>query len=501
MRSKALKLNVLTSLLSELVVFICGLILPRLILLHYGSNGNGLVSSITQYLGFSVVLRAGVGAVTRAALYKPLAENDSLTVSRIMVATRSYMRKVGLILAAGILCFAFVYPIVIDEYKWSYAFFMVIVLGLTSFADNFFGIKNIILLQASQKYYIQTLSAILAQICSCVISIILINFNVDMLFVKLGATLGFMIKPIFLEIYVKRHFKLDYSVEANNGLIKQRWDAFAQQVAVIINNNIDIVLITLFSVLSEVSIYTVHYMVVNNIGKIAQASISGVDSTFGDIIAKKEHDNLLKVFSFIEWELFAICVIMFSVTATMITPFIDIYTRSVEDANYHQPLFAFLMTFVTMFNCFRVPYQCLVEASGHFKQTRNGAILEVIINLLVSIILLIKFGIIGVIIGTFAACIVRTVQYSLYAAKNILKISCFKVITKYFIYNMLFVVNYVFCSRYIVSDISNYWEWILLSVKVGAIAILSTTFISVLFNKNDVMYLLIRIKKRMKIAL
>ena len=60
-RMKSLKFNTLSTLLLEIVTLISGLIMPRLILSFFGSTSNGLVSSITQFLGFSTILRAGLG--------------------------------------------------------------------------------------------------------------------------------------------------------------------------------------------------------------------------------------------------------------------------------------------------------------------------------------------------------------------------------------------------------------------------------------------------------
>ena len=53
-RRKKLKLNMVTGLIQELVTVICGLILPRVILSHFGSAYNGIVNSITQFMAFSV---------------------------------------------------------------------------------------------------------------------------------------------------------------------------------------------------------------------------------------------------------------------------------------------------------------------------------------------------------------------------------------------------------------------------------------------------------------
>lgn len=495
MRAKALKMNAAANLLSEVVVLITGLILPRLIITNYGSDYNGLTGSITQFLSFSVVLRAGVGAVTRAALFKPLADGDKSAVNAIMSATAAYMKKIAYILAGLILGFACVYPfIVVGQYPWFYSFAMVLIMGVSTIGENYFGIKNIILLQADQKYYVQTLFSIISQIISCSLSVILMNLRLDMLIVKACGALAFFVRPLMLEIYVRRNYRIDYSVKPDNLALKQRWDAFAQQIAVILNGNISVVLITIFTVLKNVSVYTVHNMVASNIAKVCQAPIVGLGSAFGNMIAKNESENLKKAFSFMEWAVFALTAFMFSVTAVMLTPFVDIYTSSVTDVNYHRPIFGFLIVIVNALSCLRLPYQYMVEAAGRFKQTRNGAILEVIINLLVSVTMLLGFGVIGVVIGALVAGLIRNLQYSWYSTKYILNISPLHAIKNYVVYFMAMFIAIYICSLLPLTHANDYLAWASNAFIVAMISFVIVSLISMIFNRKDIGYLYKRIK-------
>jgi len=495
MRANALKKNAITNILNEFVILIIGLIIPRLIITNYGSDYNGLASSIKQFLSFSVVLRAGVGAVTRAALFKPLAEKNTDAINAIMSATASYMKKIAYILAGAIFVFACIYPfVVIEEYPWLYSFSMVLVLGVSTFGENYFGIKNIILLQADQKHYIQIIMATMTQILSCVVSVILMNMKVDVLIVYICTAAIFFLRPLMQEIYVRKYYKIDYSVKPDNLALNQRWDAFAQQVAVILNGNISIVLITLLTALKNVSVYTVHNMVVNNIAKLVQAPIMGLGSAFGNMIAKNETENLKKAFSFMEWAVFALTAFMFAVTAVMLTPFVDIYTSSVTDVNYHRPLFGFLIVVVNALSCLRLPYQYLVEAAGRFKQTRNGAILEVVINLCVSIIMLLYFGIVGVIIGALAAGLIRNFQYSWYSTKHILKITPFHAIKNYMVYFGAMLIAVFVSSHLSLNGDDNYLVWVLDALVVSVVSFVIVVVVSILFNRQDVIYLYQRFK-------
>lgn len=74
MQKRLLAKNTISSLLAQITVLVCGFILPRFFLQSFGSEVNGMVNSIAQFLGVISFLELGVGAVVESALYKPLAE-------------------------------------------------------------------------------------------------------------------------------------------------------------------------------------------------------------------------------------------------------------------------------------------------------------------------------------------------------------------------------------------------------------------------------------------
>ena len=97
-RKKKLLYNTIVSLAYQLITLVCGFILPRFFLSCYGSAVNGLVSSITQFLGFVALAECGVGAVVQSTLYKPLADKDNAEVSRIMKSSQRFFRRIAIIL-------------------------------------------------------------------------------------------------------------------------------------------------------------------------------------------------------------------------------------------------------------------------------------------------------------------------------------------------------------------------------------------------------------------
>lgn len=123
-RKRKLVLNTITGIFYEIVTLICGFILPRFFLTCYGSEVNGLVSSITQFLGFITLAECGVGAVVQSSLYKPLADKNEEEISKIVVSSERFFRKIAFILLFYTIGLMFIYPIMTLK---SFDFFFLLV--------------------------------------------------------------------------------------------------------------------------------------------------------------------------------------------------------------------------------------------------------------------------------------------------------------------------------------------------------------------------------------
>ena len=97
MRSKRFLYNTIASLLGQVVVIICGMILPKAMIAGFGSELYGATTSITDFLGYIALLEGGVGGVARAALYKPLAQQDYREISNIVYSIKNFFQKIATI--------------------------------------------------------------------------------------------------------------------------------------------------------------------------------------------------------------------------------------------------------------------------------------------------------------------------------------------------------------------------------------------------------------------
>lgn len=484
-RTRSVALTIGTSLLSEGVALVCGLIVPKMILTSFGSEYNGITQSISQFISYISLMKAGIGGATAVALYKPLAENNTREISEVLYSTEKFMRKISMIFLLFIIGLSIIYPtFIVKDYGWLFTASLIFIISIATFGQYYFGFTYQILLGADQKDYINGLLEILTTILNTIVAVILINQHRSLHVVKLGSSLANLVTPIFLYVYCHKKYHL-MKVKPKEDKIPQKWDAAAHEVASFINNNTDIVILTLFSDMKEISVYTVYHYVISNLKKIVTKFTVGFGAAFGDMYAKKQIENMHKNLGIFELLIYSFTSVLYSVALVMMTPFVLLYTDGVNDVNYVRPVFALILILGGMFNCFRVPYRAITIAAGHYKQTRNGAILEAVINITVSVVCVILFGLIGVAIGTLFAMAFRTFQYVLYLADNIMyrKVSYF--------FKHAFICFAIVASVYIISRLympvffHGWMQWVIYAVINTLLAIALTLGTDYLFYKED----------------
>ena len=102
MRSKKAVYNIISTLILQIIAIIYGFIVPKIIIKSFGSNVNGLVSSITQFLAYITLLESGVGPLIRASLYKPLANKNKQDIANIPCDRNNYNSRYGSLFCTNI---------------------------------------------------------------------------------------------------------------------------------------------------------------------------------------------------------------------------------------------------------------------------------------------------------------------------------------------------------------------------------------------------------------
>lgn len=201
-------LNVLVGVLSQLIVIGLGFYIPRLVILTYGSEANGLITSVVQVITYLSLLEAGVGAASIQALYKHIGNNDKSKINEILTATSSYYRKTGWYYFIAVILISIGYPLVVSS-GFSNLTVMAIVLlsGLGGAVNYYFQGKFRVLLLAEGKNYIEASVTALSTILNNVIRIVLMLNGFDIIVVQAVYFVITIVQIIVYQLYMRKHYK------------------------------------------------------------------------------------------------------------------------------------------------------------------------------------------------------------------------------------------------------------------------------------------------------
>lgn len=491
MRKKVL-LNTITPLLAQVVAVIYGFILPRLILEQFGSEVNGLTQSIKQFLGVISFLDLGVGQVVRSALYRPLAEGDNKKVSCVMSSGSKFYRGIAYALIGYVAVLMCIYPFMAkQQFGWGYTASLIAVMALSTFVQYYFGIASEQLIHADNKGYVIYLLQVISNVLNMAVCIWMMNVGCSIHAVKLVTSLIFFIRPFVLYLYIGKRYQINRRVKYTGEPIAQKWNGIAQHVAAVVLVSTDSIVLTLLSTLSNVSIYSVYYMVITSIQQLYQSATAGIQSAAGALWARGNRQAQEKMFAATEVGLHLVSVFLFCCVGLLIVPFVRVYTNGLTDANYIQPLFAALLTLAYGIRCLRTPYNIWILAAGHYKQTQRCHIIAAVLNLSVSVVAVWQWGLVGVAIGTLVAMLYQTLWMAIYNTKNLLKRPLWSVLKQFGVDILTAGVVCLLAGRITLGQVS-YLGWVIMAVKVSLIAMAVTALSAGVFYRKQVLALLKR---------
>jgi len=464
------------------------MILPKAMMSGFGSELYGATTSITDFLGYIALIEGGIGGVARAALYKPLAEENFQEVSKIVASIRQFFRKIAVIFIGYTLVIACSYSYIAKDYPfdWGFTFCLVVIISLSSFAEYYFGITYYVLLQANQRRYITLNLQSITMLLNTLLTCLLIYFKCDIFTVKLSYCLLHIIRIIILSKYVQRQYCIK-KMPAQKEYLTQKWDGLGQHIAFFLHSKTDIAVLTLFVNLKEVAVYSIYNYIVSSLATLSTSFVSGMEAVFGDMIVRKEQESLDRFFNLAEFMIHTIVIIFFSTAAIMIMPFIKLYTAGISDAIFYRPQIAYLMLFSQAIFCFRQPYHQLATAAGKFKETRNAAFIEAGLNIILSCILVNIYGMTGIITATVIAVTYRTIYYVNYMSKHIIKRKILLFIKRQILTfaNTTIIFLTFKLLPFQTAIIKNYFEWAFYAAMTVFISGSITAIFSIIFCRKE----------------
>lgn len=477
--------NIYIGIIGQLITLGFSIIIPRYFILSYGSEVNGLISSISQIYLYLSLLEAGIGTTTIQALYKPLSLNDRKSISGIISATNKYYNKIGIYYLVCVIMMSIIYPLVIKSTISKVTIMIIILLvGLKGTLNFFLSNKYKLLLQAEGRSYINILYTDIFKVICNVIKISMILCGMSIVIIYLAFAIVNVIEIIVYIIYIRKKYQwLDLKLPPDTKSLNQKNSVLIHQISSMIFYNTDIVLLTVFCDLQTVSIYALYNMIISMIYAMLSKIIAGITFIMGQTYYKNIK-NYLKLNNTFEVFYTSLVFSLYLVVLIYIQPFMKLYTKGISDVNYIDKYLPLLFIAVKLLDSGRAASGNIINITGHFRSTRIRSIIESSINLLVSLVGVIHFGIYGVLLGTIVALLYRTNDMIIYANKIILKRSVKKTYLSWIINMIIFIILFGL-NRLLNVDINNYGMLIAYSGVSAIIIIAIFAIINSLIFKEE----------------
>lgn len=422
-RSRAFISNTLATALYQITLIASGLIIPRFIIAQYGSESNGLVTSLTQFVSTFTLVEAGISAAAVFALYKPLSDRAWPAVSGVVSAARRFYNSTGLIFVGLVLLLAAGYPFLVRgiELAWWQIGILVFALGASGFLDFFTLSKYRALLTADMKTWVIQFASTLYLVLNTFVIALFSTLGAHIVVVFAVAVLPTFVRAGLLMLYCRRTYpEVDYYADATNVTLHQRWDALFLQLQAALQQGAPVIIATLvLDDLTAVSVFSIYMLVYMGCQRLANIVGTGLQAVFGDVMVKNETQTLKRSYREYELIVHGLTAVICGVAFAQIIPFMHLYTRGITTDSYVYPVLGALVTMNIFFYQVKTPQGLMVISAGHFKQTRWRTAIQSVILVVASIVLGLFFGFYGVIGGVILSNLYRTVDLFYYVSRKI----------------------------------------------------------------------------------
>jgi O-antigen/teichoic acid export membrane protein len=484
--------TIAANLAQQAVTAVCGFILPPLVIKTFGSGVNGMVTSIGQFIAYLSIVEAGIGGASIAALYKPLVEGDAAKRDGILSAARVFYNRSGFLFTGLSAALAALYPLAVKgQVDAGQARLLVLMLGISGTAEYFLIGKYRVLLTADHKTYVLTLIQIAGTIVNTVISVYLLKFTaVSIVTVKVIPAAVYLSRYIFIRLYVwKKYPALNLREKPDTASLEQRWDVMVHQIGALVVFNSPVIVLTLFCDLKDVSVYMVYGLVFNALNSLMGSFSTGLQAFFGKLMVDGGTKRIAAICRRYETIYFIVLGWVYSCAYVLTIPFIQIYTRNMTDAEYIRPNLAFLFVVVGAANKLRIPAGLLIDASGHFRQTKYRSLLESGINVAASIFFTLRYGFTGVLLGSICSYTYRTADIIIYSGRRFTPGTLPRTFGKIAALTTYYAGGAALLQTRLPYSGNSYREWLIYAAIFGTLLAVPAATYLVVSNRKELMRL------------
>ena len=362
---------------------------------------NSLFTSILQVLNLTEL---GVGSAMVYSMYKPIADDDTVTICALMRLYRLYYRIIGIVIAViGVALTPFIPYLVKNDLPAELNIYVLYLLNLAATVLSYwlFAYKNA-LYQAHQRVDITSKITLCTNTFQYVIQLIVIIFIKDYYLYVITLLFTQVITNIITAFVATKKYP-DYRPigKLETGFVKninhRIRDLFTSKLGAVVVNSADTVVISAFLGLTILAIYQNYYFILTSIigfvSIIFQSCTAGIGNS---VIVETKEKNFsdLKKFTFLICWIAGFCTCSF---LCLYQPFMKIWVGDELMLGFPAVICFCIYYFIYEINQLLNTYK---DAAGIWHEDRFRPLVTAGVNLGMNLIMVQIWGIYGVLLST-----------------------------------------------------------------------------------------------------
>ncbi|NNL81079.1 MAG: hypothetical protein HKO67_11375, partial [Flavobacteriaceae bacterium] len=397
--------NAWIALIFQVVYIVMHFFSRKIFLEKLGDEFIGVVETLKSMLQLLNLSELGIGTAVGFALYKPIYDNNKEKINEIIGYLGFLYKRIGLFVLVSAMILMLFFPLIFSktEITLPIILFLFAALLISNLVSYFFA-YYLFLLEADQRAYVNlTINQsvfILRLLLQC---LVLIYFQDVMLWILLE-----LLTP-FLYIFILRkrirkvypwlifNYKVTKAIRKNNRelLTKIKQISF-HKLGSFVTNSTDNIIIFSFINPATVAFVGNYQMVLNNVNILVSKLFQGTNASVGNLVAENDLKNMLKVF----WEFMALRFFLAGCSSVLLYVSFDSFISIWLGEKYLLSHYILLILIAIFFMLqVRQPVDSFKQAYGLYADTWSP-VAQSVINLGLSIIFVIKYGVVGVFLGT-----------------------------------------------------------------------------------------------------
>jgi O-antigen/teichoic acid export membrane protein len=483
---KNFQINIFFTVITSILNFI----INSFFLKKIGVDLLGLSKLFTQFIAYLSLADLGLGTASTYALYKPLAEKNYKKINIIFSTLENFYKKIAIFICSIGVTVSPLLSYLIPSENYGAKIYFYWSLYILNTAVTYLYAKYNILFLANQEYRYSRIilggTTILSQISQLIIIIFIKSF---VFYIMAMIFTGIIVLICFRKHYLQNYSYIEKTKERDLDIKRDMKKLFFQKIGSVIVFNTDYIILSIFESLALIGIYSSYLVIYNAMIVFTSMILNVITPQIGQYIAERSKEDIYNLWKEFHAAFIFLSTILVFTTYHLIQNFIILWLGK----KYLLSNITVVLIMINLFiNITRTITETFKNSSGYFNDI-HIPFLEGAINLIISLILVKKMGLDGVILGT----VVSNISVVIFTKPYLVFRNCFdrkyqdylKELFKFISISLVgMMASDIFIKNIFVQTYIKSWkEWIISAIETFIVTIVTCIFIFLVtpeFRKN-----------------